>query len=402
MFLRLLLALALVLAAGCTTTSLDPIESSEFVVESDEQLTWDAAAEIDRLIADSGLVVEDAALSAYLNTVAARLAPHLGETVLSPRVRVVLDPYQNAFSLPTGSIYIHSGLLVRLNSEAELATLLGHEMTHYVRRHTVARDRAVNRRRTAKVFLLVLLAVPSGGASLVGLIPRATTRRIEQISAAQRSGYSLELEREADSLGIQAMRLAGYDPREAPRLFEHLKDSEGDQLPLMDPYYYAQHPKLEERTESYRKYLAAMSPLSDKEFRPESGTLARLAAEVALQNAELDLDLRRLGSAERAVGKFIAVAPDDSRGSLLRGRILERSSMDVGSTEAALLAFEQAVKLDPSSAEGHKRLGLLARRAGNDARACEALQVYLELDPDAVDRGIVEAYLTEIGAADGQ
>src|SRR6185503_18707656 len=95
-------------------------------------------------------LVGDSRLEAYLDRVADRLSPPgpaTGPEAPSPihyRVRVIADPSLNAFAYPHGSIYLHSGLLARLDGEDELATVLGHEMTHVDGRHMLRRNRSAH------------------------------------------------------------------------------------------------------------------------------------------------------------------------------------------------------------------------------------------------------------------
>src|SRR6478672_4863936 len=169
------LATALPLLFSCVSTNLPPISSQGggFAPLRDEQALWqESRAEEAKLLTHVRLV-GDSRLEAYLDRVAARLNPGPvsdpeAEGPIQYRVRVIADPSLNAFAYPHGSIYIHSGLLARLDGEDELATVLGHEMTHVDGRHMLRRQRSAHNREVgftvAAVAAAVAIAVAADGA----------------------------------------------------------------------------------------------------------------------------------------------------------------------------------------------------------------------------------------------
>ena len=77
-------------------------------------------------------------LEAYVNEVTQSLLPAEAKWQgLSLKVQVIQNPLLNAFVLPNGMMYVHTGLLARMDNEAQLAALLGHEITHVTHRHTI-------------------------------------------------------------------------------------------------------------------------------------------------------------------------------------------------------------------------------------------------------------------------
>src|SRR5690348_5115176 len=114
---------------GCRSTSVPPVgaEGPGFTPASDERRLWDQAKEEERKLRDKAPLYQDPLLEDYLNQVAGRLAPPelQGQEAIRLRVYVIRDPTLNAFTYPTGSIYVHTGLLARLENEAQLAVVLG-------------------------------------------------------------------------------------------------------------------------------------------------------------------------------------------------------------------------------------------------------------------------------------
>src|SRR5687768_13038747 len=110
--------LAAILLTGCATSSLAPV-GSETALEADERRLWQRSEEEQRAIERSGLVYGGDELDAYVNHVARRLAPPELERRIPFRVRLLANPRLNAFAFPNGVIYIHTGLLARLDNEAQ-------------------------------------------------------------------------------------------------------------------------------------------------------------------------------------------------------------------------------------------------------------------------------------------
>jgi predicted Zn-dependent protease len=205
----------LLCVASCTTRPPAPIvpawnePGSGASIEDEERALWKGAQEWRERITKAGLVVRDEALVAYLNRILEKLVVDLPEPV--PEVWIVRSPRRTASSLPDGVILVTTSVLAALENEAQLAGLLGHELGHFVARHTLVR------RRFAR-------------------ISRSTVERMEL--ARQQETYG-------DRFAVAAMRQAGYDPREKPKL---LLLVEADELEDGDAgYQLRSHPFIPER-----------------------------------------------------------------------------------------------------------------------------------------------------------
>ena len=124
------------------------------------------------------------------------------------RVNVIKSPYLNAFAYPNGMIYIHSGLLARMDNEAQLAAVLAHEMVHCIHRHAL---RAFRKYRNQPAYLI---AAQQTLLRTKGLQKLARSMGIAGAMTAI-SGYARELEAEADRIGFEWVLKAGYNPKEA-------------------------------------------------------------------------------------------------------------------------------------------------------------------------------------------
>src|SRR5439155_11023561 len=127
------------LLLSCASTNLSPIHesSSSFSREEDEKKLWGEAESLEKDLAKSGLLYNDPDLDVYLNSVLRKLLPVDLSPELLPRIKVIKTPLLNAFAMPNGSIYLHTGILARMETEDQLATVIGHELTHFTHRHSL-------------------------------------------------------------------------------------------------------------------------------------------------------------------------------------------------------------------------------------------------------------------------
>ena len=132
-----LLAVA-ISAAGCAR-QVHPIgQGRAYEPDEREQRLWETSRAASSQYQSSGAMYDDPELHTYVNTVMGRLLADRGETYylpLRPRVFILDSPSVNAFAFAHGDIFVHTGVLGRLRNEAQLAMLLGHEITHATHRH---------------------------------------------------------------------------------------------------------------------------------------------------------------------------------------------------------------------------------------------------------------------------
>lgn len=182
-------------------------------------------------------------LQALVSEVGQRLARVSHRPGLDYRFTLLDSPEVNAFALPGGYVYITRGLLAYLNSEAELAAVLGHEIGHVTARHSVRQHSAST---VTGLFGAILGAqVGAGGQELVNLAGTALVR-----------GYGREHELESDRLGAQYLARAGYDPDAMLRVIRVLKHQEQHEIqqaraegrePRVYHGLYATHPDNDRR-----------------------------------------------------------------------------------------------------------------------------------------------------------
>jgi len=239
--------LAALLLAGCATTegvtSFKGAEDTGNLVESEKRL-WSEARDHDTTLARSGQVYEHPRAAAYVQGVMDRLYPEFKGRIA---VRLFDSTDLNAFAMFNGSVYVNIGILARMENEAQLAALLGHEATHFIEKHNFH-----TRVSTKNAAAFGSTGVPFSSMAAVSSI----------------SGFSRDLEREADNKGYERMIQAGYDPREAAKLFQHMAD-EVAALKIKAPYFFSSHPDLSERIENYQRMASTRAAGA---WRPRSTT----------------------------------------------------------------------------------------------------------------------------------
>ena len=366
-------AIALPAIGGCYVPRAErvaPITAPGFKLEKDEAFLWREAAELDARARKSGAVLDDPALERYLTGVARRLAPRAALARLDVRVRIIETPALAAFTTPDGAIFVSMGLLARLDNEAQLAMVFGHELTHAVNRHAIVEY------RTYKHGADMNSALPFGLGTL-GTLAAVT-------------GYSRDLEQEADEQGVALLAAGGWDVREAPRPFEHLAAWIKDEG-IEEPFTFASHPKLADRIASTR---ALLEERYGGRQQGAQGTDAYRQAVmgIVLATARLDLAGGRFGPATRGAEKYIATHPRSGAATA----VLADAARQQGDGAHALELFRRAVALDPSCAEAQRGLGRALAARGERGGARAALQAYLRLAPRAVDRAWIEGELAEM------
>jgi predicted Zn-dependent protease len=400
------LAILLSSVWGCASTRVSPVRDSKFVPEADENELWTRAQEIDEHVEKRDLGYEDPELDGYVADVAARLLPTLGAADVEVRIRVLKDPFLNAFALPNGTVYLHSGMLARIENEAQLATVLGHELTHFLERHALRQRRSAENRRTATKIIVGTLALAAAGFAGDAQAFRAITQLARPVAdvllTAHVQGYARDLERDADRRSFEAITGAGYDPREAPKVFLHLQDqlreSGGE-----EPYFFGSHPRLDERIDSYQESLAEWTAPAAPHPPPRAGDIYDdRISNLLLDNAKYDLRLLRFAHARDAVERHLRHRPDSARGQFMLGEVHRKRGGEPEHVTAAMAAYEAAVQLDPNHADSYRELGMIYRAQGRATEAQAQFQRYTELAPDAPDVPIVQAYLESLKDAEGR
>jgi predicted Zn-dependent protease len=341
---------------------------------TDEGGLWALMDREEQRLRRSPFRVRDDALATYLTDLACRLGSSHCPDI---RVYAIRAPYFNASMAPNGMMQVWTGLLLRVDNEAQLAAVIGHEIGHYLQRHTIERLRDLRARAAFGQFM--------GLFGLVGLIGAMA-------SLAAALAFSRDQEREADRIGIDLMRGSGHDPREAGLVWANLLDelkATPDADPSKNSILFATHPPSDER----RATLDALSIGTGGE-KGEAAFRERLAP---LRRGLLEDELKRGRPFETVALTTRLLGREPANGDLLhcRGEAYRQRGV-AGDTELAQADQEAASAVPAPPPAAFRSLAELHRAAGRPEPARDAFRRYLDLAPDAPDAAMVRQTLEEI------
>ncbi|OLC17542.1 MAG: hypothetical protein AUH29_01590 [Candidatus Rokubacteria bacterium 13_1_40CM_69_27] len=410
------------LASACASRNVPPIGAGgrPFKPEADERSLWAKAEKEEEALLKRAKPYDDPLLEEYLGKIGDRLLSDEVRAAGGPGFKfgVIRDPTLNAFAMPNGRVYVHTGLLSRLDNEAQLATVLGHEMTHVTDRHALRFSRDAQSKQI--LYTVGAIAASIGVAVAAGSRARAG----DQVGAAVLSqtanavlglglalatiaainGYGRDLEREADQGGMNALVRAGYDPTEAPKVFKVLQSESKDRGPV-ETFFFGSHPRLQERIETTGRLLettyASAAAEPDRIKNTEDFDLRMRT--VVRENAYEDIRLGRFALAQRQLDRVLTITPRDPIAQLYYGDLHRlqaqraRSLADkAAESQKALERYERSAELDSSFPDPHRQLGFLYYQQKDRERAKAAFEKYLALKPDAPDAKRIKEYLLEL------
>ena len=235
-----------------------------FTKQQDVQLGQATAAQVRAKM----MVVRNPVLNAYVNEVGRRLVAsrEAQESGFPFTFEVVADPTINAFALPGGPMFINTGLLRAVDNEAQLAGVMGHEMSHVILRH------GTNQASKSRLIELpALLGSQVAGGSLVGQLAQLG---IGLGANSVLLKFSRTAESQADLMGSHLMAEAGYDPMQMARFFEKL-NQQGGGRPIQ---FLSDHPNPDNRE---RAIEAEARRLPQQRYAYETGDFQRMKAIIA-------------------------------------------------------------------------------------------------------------------------
>jgi predicted Zn-dependent protease len=195
----------------------NPVAGDKDFVLMSEQQEIQLGAQSHQEVLKEYAALDNPALQAYVNEVGQRLAKQSHRPDLQWHFTVVDSPDVNAFALPGGYVYITRGIMAYLNSEAELAGVVGHEIGHVAARHGVRQQSATP---TAG------LGAALGSILVPGMSNPAGTTMMQSLAQAWTAGYGRDHELESDRLGAEYLARTGYDPKAMIEVIGVLKNQE--------------------------------------------------------------------------------------------------------------------------------------------------------------------------------
>ncbi|HSK09708.1 MAG TPA: M48 family metalloprotease [Vicinamibacterales bacterium] len=232
------------LAAACATNPVTGKRELALISESQEIAM---GRDADKEVAAAYGLYPDESLQQYLQALGTRIAAKTERPDLPWTFRVVDDASVNAFAIPGGFIYMTRGIMTHLNSEAELATILGHEIAHVTARHSVNQ---MSKQQLAQIGLVAGMVLSPRVAQLGDLAQTGLGLMFLSFSRSDES--------QSDELGLKYMMAAGYDPREVADVFRMLERVSQQSGAGRLPQWLSSHPNPENRQAWAERAAAAV------------------------------------------------------------------------------------------------------------------------------------------------
>jgi tetratricopeptide (TPR) repeat protein len=377
---RIIVAIFVSSLTACVSVGSLPSTLGDTGRTAEEWLLLQRAGAQQRAMEEQGLIYDDEEFEHYLTQLVHSLQGPDVHKGMAFRVRVIRDTSPNALSFPDGGLYLTTGMLARLDNEAQLAILLAHEMAHCSQGHAL---RALRYCREA-LSTGSKLHGPGRGGQIPGAPQWGT-------STPAVEAYLDGLEMEADRVGFQSVLKAGYDPAEGMKLFEDQQRDLGEDE-LEETTRSALYRHLEKRKESWQSLLAHRAQTEPRGLTNREAYLAHVHR-VILENARLDERQGRFSLAQREVQNYLAVRPNDERAYYLLGEICRQRGL-LNDRNKAKDWYAKAINIRPSFAEPYRGMGLLCYKEGEKRQAKSSFEAYLIHAPEAPDRAYIEKYLT--------
>lgn len=187
-----------------------PERFSQPAHDSTEHGLWTFMAQREKEVKNSPFRLRGSKLERHLNQMACQLA---GDHCKDIRVYLIRTPSFNATMAPNGMMEVWSGLLLRMENESQLATVIGHEIAHYLQRHSL--QSIENIKEKAAISQVVGLLTAVAGVGIIGDVTAFATM-------GSVASFSRDHESESDLIGLQLMANAGFDPNQAAKVWVNL------------------------------------------------------------------------------------------------------------------------------------------------------------------------------------
>jgi len=206
--------------------------------ESEARMGYEYA----QFVEDNAAIEKDSALNAYITQLTRKIAD--ASDARTPfTVKIIRDDSVNAFAIPGGYLFVHTGLMEKVESEAELAGVLAHEISHVIARHSTE----MNTKGTILQFSTLPLFFILGGGFKDYMIYQGIGFGLSLLVL----GVSRSSEIEADQLGAQYLWNAGYDPEAFVDFFTRLEEEKGNHIG-----FFSTHPPFDDRIRKVKKEIS--------------------------------------------------------------------------------------------------------------------------------------------------
>lgn len=303
---------------------------------------------------------------------------------------VIDSPVINAFAVPGGYIGFHTGLILETRSEAELASVLAHEITHVTQRHGARMIEAASRMNLPMIASLI------GAIALAAVNPEAGSAALIASQAAAQQyqiNFTRANEKEADRIGIQLMSEAGYDTEKMPVFFERMQLANRYSDPKQIPEYLRTHPITTNRIAEAKQRAERLRP---DVVREDSYAYAIVKTKLRVRGARDPLEARHYFESMLRDGTY------EQEEIARYGFVLALT--EAGDFERARIEISKLIADYPTVTSFRIAAGRIEQRANRFEEAVEHFRVAFDQDPNnrAAVYGYVDALLLVDRAAEAK
>ena len=352
-----------------------PGRFSRPAMDSEEGGLWSLMDREEAKLRRSPLAIHDSALGKYLGDLTCKLSDGHCPDI---RVHVMRTPEFNASMAPNGMMQVWSGLLLRIENEAQLAAIIGHEMGHYLERHQLEQLRDAKN----KAVLAQLVGLAGGVVGAVGRVGIMATM----------FAFSREQEMRADRAGMRLMQQAGYEGRQAAQVWDNLlgelKITGGENVGERSAMFTTHPPVGDRRNELLALAGAGGGVVAATQYQ-------RVIAPLRLSWLRDEIKRGQYEESLVLFDRLLAAKPQDGELLYARGEVL-RLRGDKDDLARSLDDLTRATAAEQAPVDALRSLGLVHKQRGDAAAAVRAFEKYLVLAPDAPDSSLLKAYLAEL------
>ena len=348
----------------------------------DEKGLWMEFEEMERQLNKSALLVRDAELRNYIEGIVCRVA---GDYCNDFRVYIVRNPGFNASMTATGMMQVWTGLIVRASSTDEIAAVIGHEIAHYTRLHSLQGFRNLKTKLSQASFFDLGFAVLTGVSAPIG----------QAAALLNYLSFNREQETEADILGTRLLAEANYDPHASYRVwYQLLEEEKAAEVKREKVGIFSQtHPNSESRASYLKTYVEGRFGPADVEQVADQELLDILNNNYLLL-MEDQLDTNRFGRTRSILERHTGMGVNPGLVNYFFGEMYRQRAAE-GDQALAIAAYTKSTESESAPAEAYKNLGYLYLKMKDLQQAQDYFRQYLTVNPEASDRAMIEFYLAE-------
>ena len=293
---------------------------------------------------------------------------------------VIDNPVINAFAVPGGFIFFHTGLLLESETEAELASVVGHEIAHVTQRHGARMIEAASRMNLPMIAatigaIMLAVADPQAGAGALMTAQAAATQYQINFTRAN--------EKEADAHGLRLMRDAGFDTSDMAVFFERMQLASRYSDPAFIPEYLRTHPITINRIAEARDRAQTIQPAV---VREDSYMYHLIKAKLRVRSAKNPMEARHLFHTKLAEGDYVHEEVARYGFAL--------ALTDTGDFDQARIEFAKLISEYPTLVSFRIAAGALEKKAGNYRASLGHYRTAFELEPE--NRAAIYGYSTAL------